>query len=142
MSAPPRSATSGTFFVSAITSNRRHIFQTEQNALLFIETLQHYRAQGLYKLHAYVVMPDHIHLLLTTADLSSALRHVKGGFSRRIASKFPIWQQGFTDHLVLDADQFHARRDYIHQNPVRARLVADWKDYPYSSAFHRENISS
>jgi putative transposase len=66
-------------------------------------------------------MPDHIRLLITTRNISEALRHVKGGFSRRLGSKFPAWQPGFTDHLILDSGQFHTRRDYIHQNPTRAR---------------------
>jgi putative transposase len=138
MSAPPRTTTSGTFFITAITHKRRRLFQSEQNAQLLFETLQHYRTQGLYRLHAFVIMPDHLHLLLTANNISDALRHIKGGFSRRLASKFPAWQQGFTDHLIADADEFHSRRDYIHQNPVRAKLVTDRKHYPYSSAYRPE----
>jgi len=60
---------------------------------------------------------------------------IKGGFSRRLAAKFPIWQRGFADHLVLDAAQFKSRRTYIHQNPVRANLVNASELYPYSSAY-------
>jgi len=137
MAHPPRTATTGTFFITAITYNRRCLFQTTANATLFIETLQHYRAEGFYKLYAYVVMPDHIHLLITTDDLADAMQRIKGGFSRKLSSKFPVWQRGFTDHAVLNRDHFESRRDYIHQNPVRKHLVEHAEDYPYSSAIRR-----
>ena len=135
MAAPPRTAIAGTFFITAITYNRRRLFQVEARAKLFIETLQHYRAEGLYKLYAFVVMPDHVHLLLTTNDLPKTMQHIKGGFSRRVGSKFTVWQRGFTDHLVLDRDHFESRRRYIHENPVRGRLVESAEKYPHSSAF-------
>ena len=135
MAAPPRTAIAGTFFITAITYNRRRLFQVEARAKLFIETLQHYRAEGLYKLYAFVVMPDHVHLLLTTDDLPKAMQHIKGGFSRRVDSKFTVWQRGFTDHLVLNREHFESRRHYIHENPVRERLVESAEKYPYSSAF-------
>jgi putative transposase len=48
MATPPRTATAGTFFITAITHNRRRLFQVDANAQLLIETLQHYRIQGLY----------------------------------------------------------------------------------------------
>jgi putative transposase len=138
MAHPLRTANSGTFFVTAITDNRRRLFQNDANARLFIETLQHYRAEGFYRLYAFVVMPDHVHLLITTDDLAGAMQRIKGGFSHRlgarIRSKFPVWQRGFADHLVLNREQFDSRREYIHQNPVRARLVERAEDYAHSSA--------
>ena len=97
MAIPTRATSHGTFFISSQTWNRRRLFQQATNAELFLETLQHYRREGHYKLHAFVVMPDHIHLLLTPQDitLERAVMLIKGGFSRRLESKFPIWQRGF-----------------------------------------------
>ena len=135
MAVPPRTATSGTFFITAVTANRRRLFQVETNARLLLDTLQHYRAQGLYKLHAFVVMPDHLHLLLTTEDLPKAMQHIRGGFSHRLASKLAVWQRGYTDHLIRSRDEFDTRLVYIHQNPVRAHLAERAEEYPYSSAF-------
>jgi hypothetical protein len=66
-------------------------------------------------------MPDHIHLLMTTGNISEAVRHIKGGFSCRLGSKLPAWQHGFTDHLVLNPDQFRSRRDYIHPSKPNPR---------------------
>ena len=139
MAIPQRTATEGTFFITAITYNRRRVFQVPRTAEMLIETLQRYRLLGVFKLHAFVVMPDHVHLLLTTQGktISQVMNLIKGGFSRQIGSKFPVWQRGFADHVVLDRRHFESRREYIHQNPVRARLAATAEEYPYSSAFRR-----
>jgi putative transposase len=134
MAKPPRTAISGTFFLTAVTHSRRPLFQLPANAELFLETLQHYRRQGAYKLHDFVVMPDHIHLILTTPNLPAAMKLIKGGFSHRLSSTFPVWQRGYTDHRIRDAADLAQRRRYIHQNPVTAGLVTAPELFPYSSA--------
>jgi putative transposase len=136
MAIPSRRAGTGTYFVTSITSNRRRLFQIPANAELFIETLQHYRREDHYKLHAFVVMPDHFHLLLTPqlGSLERVMGLIKGGFSHRLASKLPVWQRGFTDHRIRDNRDLEIRREYIHQNPVRARIVEQPEAYLYSSA--------
>jgi putative transposase len=63
---------------------------------------------------------------------------IKGGFSHRLGSKLPVWQRGFTDHRIRDGDEFQVRRQYIHDNPVRAKLVELPGLYPYSSAYQSE----
>ncbi len=140
MAIPPRTASTGTFFITTITYNGRRLFQLPANAELFLETLQHYRREGLYKLHAFVVMPDHVHLLLTpqTQTISHVMNRIKGAYSHRVASNFPIWQRGFTDHLIPNRDHFESRRHYIHQNPVRAHLTESANQYPYSSAYIKQ----
>jgi REP-associated tyrosine transposase len=137
MAIPSRASRPGTFFVTTTTYNRRRLFQLPANAELFLATLQHYRREGHYKLHAFVVMPDHVHLILTpqTIALERAIGLIKGGFSHRLALNLPVWQRGFTDHRIRDAEDMQVRRDYLHQNPVRANLVAAAQMYPYSSAY-------
>jgi putative transposase len=137
MSIPSHSAEAGTYFVTSGTFNRRRLFQVASNAELFLETLQHYRHAGNYKLHAFVVMPDHIHLLLSPQGvaLERVMALIKGGFSHRLGSKLPVWQRGFTDHRIRDPYEFRMRREYIHENPVRARMVEIPSLYPYSSAY-------
>jgi hypothetical protein len=70
MAIPVHSAGHGTHFITSASFNRRRLFQTDANAILFLETLQHYRKEGRYKLHAFVVMPDHIHLLITPQEIT------------------------------------------------------------------------
>ena len=137
MSTPPRPAHSGTFLVTTATHNRRRLFQVHANADLFLETLQHYRKEGKYKLHEFVIMPEHVHLLLTPLDiaLERAVGLIKGGFSHRLSSKLPVWQKGFSDSRAKDRDEFLAFRKYIHENPVRARLCERPEEYKWSSAW-------
>jgi|ERR1019366_438990 putative transposase len=137
MAIPTRAARPGTFFITTATCNRRRLFQVPANCELFLETLQHYRRAGHYKLHAFVVMPDHVHLILTpqAITLERAIGLVKGGFSHRLASKLPVWQRGFTDHRRRNAQDMETRRAYLHQNPVRAGLSTTPELSPYSSAY-------
>lgn len=126
-----------TFFVTAVTANRRPLFKVESNAQLLITILQENYSKGRLNLHAWVIMPDHIHLLSTPSpdvSLEKAMQFVKGNFSFRLKSKFAVWQPSFTWHRIDDPQDFKSHCEYIHQNPVRARLCSKAEDYPYSSA--------
>src|ERR1700723_3722289 len=138
MGIPVRAHNFGTYFVTTNTLNRRLVFKHHPNAELLMEKLEHYRPSFL--LHAFVVMPDHIHLLLSPQGvaLERVMAFVKGGFSHQLASKLSVWQRGYTDHRVRDGDEFQMRRQYIHDNPVRAKLVELPELYPYSSAYRSE----
>ena len=99
------------------------------------------RAEGPYLFHAFVVMPDHIHVLLTpgiTVSLERAMQYIKGSSSRRIHAdrghKMSIWQPGFHDWTVRDGEDFRTRVSYVHLNPVRARLADRPELWPDSSA--------
>jgi len=127
----------GTYLTTSVTQERFPFFRRSATAELFIDVLQHYRRQGHYKLHAFVVMPDHVHLLITPEGitLERAMQFVKGGFSRRFAPRTTVWQKGFQDHRCRDAEEFLVRKRYVHENPVRAGLAAEAHLYPFSSAF-------
>ena len=139
MAIPARTARHGTYFITTSTYGRRRLFQTAATAELFLETLQHYRREGHYKLHAFVAMPDHVHLILTPQQitLERAMGLIKGGFSHRLSSSFPVWQRGFTDHRIRDAAEYQTRLAYLLMNPVRAGLAAAPELYPYSSAYRK-----
>jgi putative transposase len=125
------------FFVTTVTANRQPIFRRENSARLLIDTLAHYRDQRKYLLHEFVIMPDHVHALLTPApeiSLERAIQFIKGGFSYRLKSHPPVWQASFTNHRVRDLENYERHREYIRMNPVRAKLVARAEASPYSSA--------
>jgi putative transposase len=131
----------GTYFVTFSTFQRRSLFVGESYARLFLKTLYGYRRQGKFELHAFVLMPDHVHLLLTPAPditLERTMQLIKGGYSHAVGveiSSREIWQKGFTDHRIRDAQDFAGHRLYIHQNPVMGKLVASPPEYRYCSAF-------
>ena len=127
----------GTYFVTANCASKRSVFQVAQAAELFFDVLQHNRQH--YKLHAFVIMPNHFHLLLTPsgAALERCLQLIKGGFSRRYRLELgglrDVWQKGFADHRVRDREDYDKHLRYIEQNPVAAGLVSSAELYPWSS---------
>jgi len=142
MAIPFRGCTGhGTYFITASTYLKQHLLQSERTALLFVDVLYHYRGQGKYLLHEFVVMPDHFHLLITPGlqvTLERAMQFIKGGYSYRVKKELGLtgerWQTSFHDHRVRDAVEYQSFRTYIHQNPVRRGLVDVAERYPYSSA--------
>jgi putative transposase len=129
----------GMSYVTATTRDRRPIFEIARVAELFIDTLLHYRRQGHYKLHAYVVMPDHVHLVLTpqAMTLSQAIGLIKSGFSHRLDTQLPIWEDAFTAYSIANNHDLEVVRAYLHQLPVRAELAAAAELYPHSSAYRQ-----
>jgi putative transposase len=129
----------GMSYVTTATRDRRPIFEISRAADLFIDTLLHYRTLGHYKLHAYVVMPDHVHLILTpqSITLEQAVALIKNGFEYRLDTKQPVWEDGFTGYSVANIRDLEVVRAYLHQLPVRAGMAAATELYPHSSA-HRQ----
>jgi REP-associated tyrosine transposase len=141
MAIPQRHASiPGTYFVTSRTWESRRLFVTDPMCSLFVETLLKYRQEGAYALHAFVLMPDHFHALLTPSQnttLERAVQLVKGGSARRLGLErrltFPVWQRGFSDHRIRDASDYAGHLHYIEQNPVRKQLVAQAAEYRWSS---------
>lgn len=104
-----------------------------------------------YDLIAWVVMPNHVHVLIRTyegAALGKIVQSWKSYTSRQIGQMVGprvvdggalgksngIWMREYWDRFIRDEQHFHAEIDYIHQNPVKAGLVAQAEDWPWSSA--------
>jgi putative transposase len=142
MSTPTHRTAPGTsYFVTTKCWQGRGIFQVPEIADILLRSIFDYRERKAYLLHEFVVMPDHLHLLLTpspSATLEKAIQLVKGGSSHRIHrernQRMEIWQQGFYDWTVRDANDWRTKVEYIRLNPVRAKLVERPQDWPYSSA--------
>jgi putative transposase len=130
-------------FVTTATRDRRPIFEISRAADLFIDTLLHYRTLGHYKLHAYVVMPDHVHLILTpqSITLEQAVALIKNGFAYRLDTTLPAWEDSFTGYSVANIRDLEVVRAYLHQLPVRAGMAAAAELYPHSSAYRQTPIT-
>jgi putative transposase len=75
-----------TYLITSVTAQRRSLFQVTANAQLLQQTIFDYRAQSKFLLHAFVIMPDHFHIIITPApevSLEKAVQFIKGGFSFR-----------------------------------------------------------
>jgi len=120
----------------------RRLLQSERNAELLIDVLRSLVAERKFELHDFVVMPDHLHLLLTVYDemtIEKAMQLVKGRFSHRLSHecgyKGEIWKRGFTEVQVMNRKSLEIHREYIAQNPVKAGLVSNPEEYPFSFRF-------
>jgi REP element-mobilizing transposase RayT len=110
-------------------------------ASLMVEAIRHGEEHmGYYRSHAYVVMANHIHLLITPFVEVSKITHALNRFTARSANQIlgltgqPFWQDESYDHLVRDDSGFDRIVRYIENNPVKAGLVARPEDFPWSSA--------
>jgi putative transposase len=138
MAHPGRNATaasilnpSRTFFVTTGTSMGRRVLQSERNAELLIDVLRSLVAEGRFELHDFVIMPDHLHMLLTVYSemtIEKAMQLIKGRFSYRLSHEFgyqgETWQRGFTEVHIMNRESFEKHSEYIAQNPVKAGMVA------------------
>ncbi len=130
----------GTYFITTRTWESRKLFTKSAVCEIVMEALFHYRDKGNYLLHSFVLMSDHIHLILTpgpATSLERTVQFVKGGSARRIAKTlnyhFPVWQRGYTDHRIRDGQDFENHLSYIEANPVKAGLSLSAMDYPWCS---------
>ena len=126
-----------TYFVTAVTAERRSLFQVTANAVLLQRTMLDYRSQGRFLLHAFVIMPDHFHALITPApdvSLEKALQFIKGRFSFRLKSKLDVWTRSFNESQIMTKQKFIQCVSYIEGNPVRRGLVSTPQAHPFGSA--------
>jgi putative transposase len=128
------------FFVTTKTAGGRSFFQTQRMANLLIQVLRDYMREERFTVHDFVVMPNHVHLLLTIpgdTTIEKAVQLVKGSFSfrakRELNYQGEIWQRGFSDVRVSDERSFSVHQEHIDSNPVKAGLVSSSEEYPYGS---------
>ena len=129
---------SRTFFVTTKTAMGRSLLQSERNADLLIDVLRSLVGERKFKLHDFVIMPDHIHLLLTVEGemtIEKAMQLIKCRFSHRLTKEFghlgEVWQRGFSEVQVLGRESFAQHQAYIAANPVKVGLVDSPEQYPY-----------
>jgi putative transposase len=133
-----------TFFVTSSTASGKALFQTDSMAGLFVDVLRGYVRDGKFRVREFVVMPNHVHLLITVnreMSIEKAMQLIKGSFSFRAKQELgflgEIWQRGFSDVQIKDEESFAVHRLYIYNNPVKAGLVNAAEEYPHSSLYLR-----
>ena len=111
-------------------------------AELFIEVLRSYMRAEKMTVHDFVIMPNHVHILMTLPgemSLEKAMQLIKGSFSFRANKELrfrgEIWQRGYSDVQILDDKSFQQHREYIENNPVKAGLANLPEEYPFGTAY-------
>ena len=107
--------------------------------LLALNTAQQ---RKMFILHAYVLMANHVHVLLSLLFPIAQITHQVKGASAREANLIlrrtglTFWQNESFDHWIRNPEEWQRVRTYIEQNPVAAELVCKPEDWPWSSALH------
>ncbi|MEQ1849329.1 MAG: transposase [Candidatus Peribacteraceae bacterium] len=127
-------------FITTVTRDRIPYFLDDALAREAVECL--YRVQSLrpFFLHGFVIMPDHCHFLIRVRKpekISSIMKSYKAGVTYAIGNG-KLWQPRF--HILIPDKPWHALR-YIHHNPIDAGLVEDPKEYRWSSASRKWDVT-
>ena len=128
------------FFLTICCSDRRKHFTSSQICNSFLDILRPTTARYLFAIHAYGLMPDHVHLLAEglqpQSDVLQFMRVLKRNTStpfQRKAAK-ALWQKKYYDHILRNNDSPDAVAWYIWMNPVRANLCQHPEEYPFSGS--------
>jgi putative transposase len=108
--------------------------------IVFEELLERVRKKHDFYLFGYVLMPEHVHLLLSEPKLQrleDTIRVLKGETSKRLkGDRKQFWQRRYHDFNVFTHDKFVEKLRYMHRNPVERGLVEAPEDWPWSSCNH------
>lgn len=148
------------YYVTTNVYRRLPIFTRPSFIVLLYDSLHYYRHQYDFKLLGYVIMPDHVHLMLwpqSEAALCDFMRDFKTFTSKRIIrqanveqkqdwiihfrqsgqetgrSENKVWQDSYWDINLFSVKFLRQKLNYIHRNPLRSKLVDNPEEYPYSS---------
>ena len=134
------------FFVTTNLQPKAAPFSPQERKLL-LETLDTERRRRTFHLYGYVVMPSHLHLLVDPGEqaLSDLLRNYKSKAALALVHlgmrRGPFWQPRYFDSICRHVRNFGEKLEYIHNNPVEAKLVDGPEDWPWSSAGWHPNDS-
>ena len=154
------------YYITTVVYNRLRIFARPSFVMPLLDSLNFYRHSYEFKLLGYVIMPDHVHFIIWPSAkkaVEAFLRSFKEFTAKRIIqlaevektpnwvnafrqagaetrrSKNKVWQDSYWDENVFTGDFLKQKLQYMHNNPVRAGLVSQPEDYPYSSYRNYEN---
>jgi len=149
------------FFVTSTVVGHIDIFINKSLCKIFIDNLEYYQERGDYKILAYVLMPDHFHLILKIrqdCSISQCIGNLKRITSRKISEYLinyrdcrlldqlrmaassentddsKIWKYRFDCLVINNVSTLRQKMDYTHNNPVRRGLVSSASEWPFSSA--------
>jgi putative transposase len=122
-------------------NNRQRVFDDDQDFLRYLEILQQYRATYAFKLYHYVLMSNHVHLVLQPSRAGGTLAQIMKGINLTYAWHYKkkyqhvghFWQDRYKSIIVLEDTYLLSCGSYVDLNPVRAGMVCNPKDYPWSS---------
>jgi putative transposase len=154
------------YYITTNIQRRLRIFTSPSFIIPILDSLNFYRHQHKCKIFGYVIMPDHLHLLIYPTGESSTVSDFTRDFKRFTSGRISrqaelenksdwmktflesgeqsqrgekqVWQESFWEQMIYTEKFMRQKLNYIHMNPVRAEIVNDPTDYPYSSCRNYE----
>src|SRR6476646_2063325 len=127
-------------FVTFCCYHRRRLLTTDESCRIFESALERVRRSYRLYVYGYVVMPEHVHLLLSESPqdtLADALKSLKQGVSRRLIGHAEhFWQKRYYDFNIRNYPQFVEKLRYIHRNLVKLGLCGRPEGWEWSSCRH------
>ncbi len=119
--------------ITSVTLDRERFFENPPTAREAVETLYRVRNHHPFFLYGFVIMPDHVHVLLKVpsgGSMSKIMNVYKSGLTFNTGIR-QLWQSGFDSRIVREPS---IALRYVHMNPVRSGIVRSPQDYSWSSA--------
>jgi putative transposase len=121
-------------------NNRQVVFVEDNDYQHYLDILQKYKEKFDFKIFAYCLMTNHVHLLLQVserASISKIMQAITIAHTRYYHYKYQasghVWQGRFKSPIISDDEYLLTTMRYIEQNPIRAGIVKDLRNYPYLS---------
>lgn len=154
------------YYLTSVAHNRLPIFRTDIIRQIVCDSLNEARNSGQIKIFAYVIMPDHVHLITdSNREIADVLKFINGISAKRVLDhlkeknyqssleklrqevkrkghKYSVWQHHPNAFRITGEQTLMEKVNYIHQNPVRAGLVERPEDYKFSSFRLWRNMAS
>jgi len=149
----------GYYFITSTVTEWIPIFTSKKYFQIILASLDFCQKQNKFKLHAYVILENHLHLTISGEDLSNKIKDFKSFTAKKIIenlekdekkwilnqlhfykqkykiqSNYQVWQEGVHPKLIQDEEMFRQKCDYIHNNPVKRGYVEKPEHWVYSSA--------
>lgn len=135
------------YFVTTATHGRTPIFKREELAEAVVNALYHLRDLGGVRLHGFVVMPDHVHTIISLVGgktLPQVMHSLKSYTANQInkmrGMRGKVWQEGYYDYALRNVKDAERKLRYTLGNPLRKQLAEEVDLYPWSSASERYEV--
>lgn len=147
------------YFITSTVIEWIPIFTSEKYYNILIDTIKFYQLHNKLEIFAYVILPEHFHMIMRCKELKKNVQLIKMYSAKQIIkelkadnnisvleklnlfkksykvnSDYQIWQEGFHPQVILNEKMYEQKMNYIHYNPVKRGLVAEITDWKYSSA--------
>lgn len=128
-------------------NNRQAVFLKDEDYKHYLEILKRYKEKFGFKIFAYCLMTNHIHLLIKTSEqrtISDIIKAITIAHTRRHHYQYQtsghVWQGRFKSPIVSNDEYFLTLMRYIEQNPIRAGIVDHPEKYLFSS-YHENTVA-